>query len=169
MRYGCGLVVGLAILVAASACGPRLDLHQLGVTDTFSGFYDNGLKDGKNHLVPSITFRLQNNGSVPATHVELTVAFWKDGDDGELDGREVLGIGADPVAPGQTSNPILVRSTVGYTLDPPQPRAALFEHSGFKDFTAKILAKRDGNIVRIAEVKIDRRLIPRVSQAARVQ
>jgi hypothetical protein len=50
-----------------------------------------------------------------------------------------------------------VRAAHGYTLA--QPRAELFTHSNFRDVTARILAKRDGRIVRINEVKIDRRLI----------
>jgi hypothetical protein len=158
-------VLGLGIFVACAACGPRIDLNSLAVTDTLTGFYDNGVKDGKNHLVPRISFRLQNNGDVPATHVQLTVAFWKDGDDGELDSREVLGIGGEAIPPGASSpNPIVVRSEVGYTLE--GPRADLFSHTLFRDFSVRILAKRDGKIIRIGEVKVDRRLIPHVSEIA---
>ena len=147
----------LALGLSAS-CGPSIDLSALTVTDTFTGWYDNGIKDGKNHLVPSLSFRLQNNGSVPATHVQLTIAFWMDGADGEYDGREVVGIRDTPVPPGGSSEPILVRANHGYTLE--QARAELFAHSQFRDVTARVLAKRDGRIVRIGEIKIDRRLIP---------
>jgi hypothetical protein len=141
-----------------------VDLSRLRVTDTFSGFYDDGVKDGLNRLVPSVTFRLKNEGAAAATQVQLTVAFWKDGDDGEWGGREIVGIGSSPVAPGASTEPILVRADVGYTLE--QPRAELFTHSQFKDVTARILAKRDGKIVRIGEVKIDRRIIPHLSATA---
>ena len=165
MLRGVWHVLGFGIFLACAGCGPRIDLTKLAVTDTFTGYYDNGVKDGKNHLVPSISFRLQNDGTVPATQIQLTVAFWKDGDDGELDSREVLGVGSEPIPAGAKSpNPILVRSGVGYTLE--GPRADLFVHSAFTDFTVKILAKRDGKIVRIGEVKVDRRLIPRASEIA---
>jgi hypothetical protein len=150
------VLTGVA-LVASTSCGPRIDLSSLEVTETFTGWYDNGVKDGKNHLVPSLSFRLKNTGTVPATHVQLTISFWMDGDDGEYDGREVVGITGTPVPPGASTEPILVRAAHGYTLE--QPRAELFTHSGFRDVTARILAKRDGRIVRIGEVKIDRRLI----------
>src|SRR5690606_12116980 len=103
-------VVVVTLLWSAS-CGPRIDLNALEVVETFTGWYDNGVKDGLNHLVPSLSFRLKNNGSVPADHVNLTIAFWMDGDDGEYDGREVVGIGGTPVPPGGTSEPILVRAT----------------------------------------------------------
>ena len=59
---------------------------------------------------------------------------------------------------GATSDPILVRSGVGYTIA--QARAELFTNSMFKDFTAKVFAKRGGKIVKLGEFKIDRRIIP---------
>jgi hypothetical protein len=162
LRYSRPLLVVLAVIAGAS-CGPRIELSSLAVVDTSTGWYDNGVKDGKNHLVPSVSFRLKNNGDVPATHVQLTVSFWMAGDDGEYDGREVVGITGTPVPPGGSTDPILVRASYGYTLE--QPRAELFTHSGFRDVTARILAKRDGRIVRISEVKIDRRLLPQHSAA----
>ena len=157
------LVIGLALLASAS-CGQRVDLSTLAVTDTFTGWYDNGIKDGKNHLVPSLSFRLKNNGQTPVTYVQLTVSFWLKGDDGEYDGREVTGIGNTAMPPGGTSEPILVRAAYGYTLD--QPRAELFSHSQFRDVTARVIAKRDGRLTRIGEVAIDRRLIPHAAQSA---
>jgi hypothetical protein len=157
------LAVGLALAVSGS-CGARVDLSALAVTDTFTGWYDNGIKDGKNHLVPSVSFRLQNNGQTPATYVQLTVSFWLKGDDGEYDAREVTGISDIPIPPGGTSEPILARANYGYTLE--QPRADLFTHSQFRDATARVIAKRDGRLVRIAEVSIDRRLIPHAAQSA---
>jgi hypothetical protein len=56
--------LGLGVILSASiACGPIVDLSRLRVTDTFSGFYDDGVKDGLNRLVPSVTFRLKNEGA----------------------------------------------------------------------------------------------------------
>jgi hypothetical protein len=164
MRRRFSPAIGLCLTLALGACGPRIDLSTLEVTEAFTGWYDNGVKDGKNHLVPSVTFRVRNGGAVPANHVQLTVSFWMEGDDGEYDGREVVGIGPTPVAPGASSEPILVRASYGYTLE--QPRAELFAHSQFRDVTARVLAKRDGRIVRIGELKIDRRVLPRVPDAA---
>jgi hypothetical protein len=157
------LAAGLALALSTS-CGPRVDLSALAVTDTFTGWYDNGIKDGKNHLVPSVSFRLQNNGRSAASYVQLTVSFWLKGDDGEYDAREVTGISNTPIAPGGTSEPILVRATYGYTLE--QPRADLFTHSQFRDATARVIAKRDGRLVLIGEVAIDRRLSPHAAQSA---
>jgi hypothetical protein len=156
------LAIGLA-LAASVSCGQRVDLSTLTVTDAFTGWYDNGIKDGKNHLVPSLSFRLKNTGQTPVTYVQLTVSFWLKGADGEYDGREVTGVGETPIPPGGTSEPILVHAAYGYTLE--QPRAELFSHSQFRDVTARVVAKRDGRLVKIGEVAIDRRLIPHAAQS----
>ena len=155
------LVVCAVILPAlggAFACR-SIDLGQaLDVTDVLGGYYDDGVKAGNSHIVPSITFRLHNKSAEAISGVQLTVAFWPDGADGELDSRLVRGIGSDALAPGASTEAITVRSEVGFSVE--GPRAEMFTHHLFKDFTAKIFAKRAGTIVRIGEFKLDRRLFP---------
>jgi hypothetical protein len=160
-----GNAILLAVVLASAArCGPQLDLAKLEPTEILTGYYDDGVRDGLNRLLPSISFRLKNNDAVPASEVQLTVSFWRDGDDGEKDALEISGIGSDQVSPGNATPPILVRAKVGYTLE--QPRDELFTHSQFKDFTAKIFAKRGGKIVPIGQFRIDRRILPHVSTSA---
>ena len=54
-RYGV-LVLALSAL---TSCSTQLDLKQaLQVTDVITGWYDFGVVDGKNKLVPSVTFKL---------------------------------------------------------------------------------------------------------------
>ncbi len=152
-------LVGLLALAAfASACGPSVDLANLKVTDVFSGWYDYGVVNNLNKLVPSISFRLQNTGPVPADEVDLTVSFWTDGADGEWDAKEVAGIGDKAVAPGASTDPILIRADAGYTSE--AARADFFSNSVFKDVTAKVFAKRGGKIVPLGTFKLDRRVIP---------
>lgn len=166
MRTWLALSVLTTLLVSAVGCTPNIDLSKaLAVTDVFSGWYDFGVVDGKNKLVPSISFRLQNVGDVPVRRVQVMVSFWQDGADGDLESREVTGIGADDVAPGQSGEPVLVRSSVGYTIE--QPRNELFTHSMFKDFTVKLFAKRAGKIVPLGEYKVERRIIPQTSARSR--
>src|SRR5262245_54025287 len=96
-----------AALAVASCSGPNLS-QALAVTDVISGYYDNGIKAEWNHLVPSITFRLKNQSQEPIYGVQLTVAFWADGQDGESDSMQVTGIGGTPVQAGQSTEPITV-------------------------------------------------------------
>lgn len=157
-------LVAIVCLCAAGAvsCEPSVDLTKsLAVTDVFTGWYDAGIKDGMNYLKPSISFRLQNTGKIAFATVDLLVAFWRDGDDGEWKSALVTGIGRDALAPGAKTEPMTVRPTVGYTLM--DPRASLFTNREFKDVTVKLFAKRAGDIVKIGEFRVDRRILPHTS------
>ena len=154
----------LAAALAVASCSTVNLTQAIEVTDIISGWYDNGIKDGFNHMVPMITFRLKNKTEQPLNSVQLTVAFWQDGSDGEADSRQVVGIGGTAVPAGQSSESITVRSSVGYTLE--GPRADLFTHSLYKDWTVKMFARRSGRIYSIGEFKIDRRFIPQAVKAA---
>ena len=105
-------------MLAPAACGPDIDIAKsLTITDVISGYYDNGLKDGWNHLMPSLTFRIANSASSSLTGLELTVAYWQEGADGEMDSVLVQRIGNDTIPANGTSDPVTVRGTVGYTLE----------------------------------------------------
>jgi hypothetical protein len=154
----------LGAALAVASCSTVNLTEAIEVTDVISGYYDNGMKDGMNHLVPMITFSLKNTTDQPLNSVQLTVAFWAEGKDGELDSRQVVGIGGTAVQPGQSTDSITVRSSVGFTLA--QPRAELFTHPEFVDWTVKMFARRSGRIFAIGEFKVDRRLIPQAVKDA---
>jgi len=147
-------------LVTTVACGPSIDLAAaLDVTDVFTGWYDDGLnKAGWTHLVPSVTFKLHNKGSVAFNGVQLTVAFWRDGTDGEWDSVVTRGIGSDDLAAGASTEAITARAPIGFNLE--GARTDFFSNSGFQDVTVKFFAKRSAKIVKIGEVRLDRRIIP---------
>lgn len=161
MRRRALSVLSLCLALAlSSACGRSIDLTKLKLTNVITGYYDDGIQGGLNKLVPSVSFSLENTDTIGATEVQLVVSFWHEGDDGELSSKEVAGIGSKAIAPNATGDPILVRSDNGYTIE--TARDTLFTHSMFKDFKAIVLAKRDGKIVRLGELKIDRRILPRL-------
>ena len=148
------------VLAAATSVGCNtVDLKTaVEITDVSSGYFDAGITPaGLNKLVPSITFSIRNAADAPLSSVDMVVLFWQDGKDAELDELVVTAIGGSALEPGTNSEPLVLRATVGYTLD--QPRAELFSHSAFVDMTAKLFAKRGGRIVPIGEFKIDRRII----------
>lgn len=156
----CAMAVALC-LTASIACGPGVDLSKsLRVTDVLGGYYDAGVKDGKNYLLPSISFRLHNQIDRKIGPVQLTVAFWMDGADGEWDSLVLQGIRGQGLQPGATTESLLARGNVGYTLE--GSRADFFAHSGFRDITAKLFASQAGSIVRIGEFKLERTIIPQM-------
>jgi hypothetical protein len=154
------LVGGLVLALSMTGAGcTQVDLSKaLSVTDVFSGWHPAGVVEGLNKMVPSFTFKLSNAGDVPISRVQLLVSFWQEGADGEIDSKQVEGIGPDALAPATATAPILVRSDFGYTLA--QPREELFMNEAFRDFSAKVFARRDGRLVPLGEFKIERRIIP---------
>ena len=151
-------------LIAAAACGPEPDLKaSLRVVPELSGYYDPGVQpDGENRLLPSLTFRLKNEGPLPINHVDLVIAYWEFGADGEKDSLQIKGIGSAALDPGQTSEPMTVRSTIGYKG--PVPRVEFFTNSIFKGFTVKVFAKRKGKTTPLGEFPVDERILPTISK-----
>jgi hypothetical protein len=150
-------------LIAGSACGPQPDLKTVKLIPGISGYYDDGVvRDGRdkgqNRLLPTVTFQLKNEGNLPVDYVDLTVAFWRLHDDGELDSKLIQAIDRAPLAPGATSDSITVRSDVGYTS--PAARAEFFLLSTFVDFKVKVFARRAGTNVTLGELPVERRLLP---------
>ena len=156
------LVAVCVWLVGAAACEPSIDLStSLKLIPTLTGYYDNGRTEaGENHFLPSLPFQLQNTGNVPIANVDMSVAFWPDGRDGELDSKYIKVIGGTPLAPATTSESITVRSSVGYTS--PYAGEQIFAHRDFKDFVIKLFAKRRGKTTKLAEISVDRRVLPSV-------
>jgi hypothetical protein len=153
------LILLLLLSGAGAAACNTVDLSKaLQVTDVQTGWYDDGIKDGKNKLVPQITFRLKNVSSEAITSVQLNVAFWKEGADGMTDEVILQAISSTKLEPGASTEPIRARSPVGYTTE--GARADLFAHSLFKDMTARFFAKRGGSLFKMGEFKIERVLIP---------
>jgi hypothetical protein len=132
----------LPAAMALSACTARfIDLPKaLEVTDVATGYFDAGIIDGKNKLVPTISVRLKNRDSLPIASVQLIARFAVVGDTQELGSAPyVRGIGPEGLAPGQTGEPIVLKGDVGYTSE--APRAQMFSHSMFRDVRVKLFAK----------------------------
>jgi hypothetical protein len=158
------LVAALAVSIAAgAACGPSIDLAKaVAITDVITGWYDWGIQDGQNKLVPSISFRLQNTGASPLSSVQMTVSFWQEGKDGENDSKQIIAVDSS-LPPGASTNLLVVRSDFGATS--PAPRAEMLTNGSFVDYNIKLFAKRAGKIVPVGQFKVDRRLLPHVTQA----
>ncbi len=159
------LLVSAAVL--AAACGPTIDLRtSLAVTEVFSGYYDNGLKPetGEPHVLPTISFRLRNTGSAELTNIRMTIGFWW-ANGTEIDTVDILAIGATPLAPGATSDPILVRANRGWALTPPQTPPEMFVNRLYQDASAKLFARKGGKIVPIGEFPLERQIFPNTGPA----
>lgn len=164
MKRLLGLLV-VAVSLSAAACS-RVEVDKaLTVTDVFTGWHYIGVVDGDlNKMVPSFSFRLSNVSDETVSRVQLLVSFWPDGADGEIDSKQITGIGPEGLAAKASTDPILVRADNGYTMA--QPKEEMFLNSAFRDFTVKVFARSEGTLVPLGEFKVDRRIIPTSAPAA---
>ncbi len=154
----------LAFALAVSGCGGNdVDIaRDLQVTDVVSGWFDAGIvEDGKNKLVPSISLRLKNGSNSEISSVQMFAKFMRVGETEEWGTPPyVRAIGPDGLAPGQSTEPLVLRSNLGYTGL--QPRAQMLRNRELVDARVELYAKyRANNWVKLAEYQIERQLLTR--------
>lgn len=149
------MAAGVLLLVAGVAgCSEPVDLKTaVEVTDVTAGWFDAGVVNGQNKLVPSVTFRLRKKADVELSSVSLNLLFKRQGEDAPYD--EVFLQRAAP-----DGEPITVRAETGYTADPPQSRADMLQHSAFRDVSVQIFAKQSSaQWVELGTVTVPRRVL----------
>jgi hypothetical protein len=166
MRLSRTLTLVLAVLPLAFAiagCDRAIDVPKsLQVTDLTTGWYDAGIikspEGDKNKLVPTIAFRLKNVSDSAITTVQLNTVFRRLGEPEEWDSASVKGIGAEGLAPGASTPPIVIRSSKGYTG--PQPRMQMLQNRDFVDATVELFAKYHAQQwARLGDFRIQRQLL----------
>jgi hypothetical protein len=137
----------LPLALATASCSQTVDFKQtLQVTDVSGGWYDAGIVDGKNKLVPSLSFRIRKPAEVRLRSISLNVHFKriidpsKPGLEGEEEADEVFLQTVEFAEDAQTAV-LPVRSPTGVTGDPPQTRAEMLQNSHFRDMRARVFAK----------------------------
>jgi hypothetical protein len=160
-RYSRALA-SLLVLLSAVGCGARADLATAArLEDVTTGWYDAGVtEDGKNKLVPSVTFRIVNAGQAPLGGTQLNLIFKRVTDTEEWTTAFVRGIGSDGLAPGASTPPIVVRGQQGYTGT--QARLTMLQNTQFVDFKVEVFGKHtSATWVKLGEYRIERQLLTR--------
>jgi hypothetical protein len=153
--------VALALIALAASlpagCGPSVDLKQaVQVTDVSTGWFDAGIVEGRNKIVPSVTFKLKKGADVRLSSISLNVSFVFDKDQEPNDDVYVQSIPFE----GTDTAPITVRSKVGFTADPPQTRAEMLKNSEFRDMDARVFAKQSSSQwVELQRVRVARQIL----------
>ena len=97
--------------------------------------------------------------------MQVTVAFWQQGADGEWNSALLQAIGSEGLKPGATTEPIVARNPNAYNAE--GGRQDLFTNSIYKDVIAKVFASQRGNIYKLGEFKLDRVILPHVRAPAK--
>lgn len=154
------VIVSGALIIAGlltTSCAGPVDVKQaVQVTDVTSGWFDAGVVDGKNKLVPSVTFRLRNTSDRDLAAVSVNVVF-KFTDNGE-DHEEIF----KQRVPFENKETELmtVRAQNGYTGEPPQTRADMLQNSQFRDMDAVIFVRQaSAQWIELHRVRVERQLL----------
>jgi hypothetical protein len=158
MRDWAGLLV--VTLIACAACGPTVDLSKgLEVQEVTSGWFDAGIVNGQNKLVPSISFRLKNISDQRLAVLQVNVLFRRVTEKEEWGSGYLPVIGSEGLAPGAVTSPLTVRSQNGYTGSD-QTRDDMLHNSHFVDAEVELFAKYGSTQwKRIGEYPVTRRLL----------
>jgi hypothetical protein len=140
MRASARLLVLLALTMSV-ACGPTVDLTKgLQVTITNSGWYDLGIVNGQNKLVPMVTFTLQNSSDQRLVTLQINALFRRVTENTEWGSGFVTVVGSQGLAPGATTDPVTIKSQLGYTGSE-QSRQEMLQNTHFVDAKVELFGK----------------------------
>jgi hypothetical protein len=159
MRAPLFFLLATVAFVSAS-CGPTVDLTKgLQVAVVSSGWFDAGIVNNQNKLVPSVTFTLTNASDQKLPVLQVMASFRRVNENEEWGNAFLAATGPEALAPGATTKPLTARSQLGYTGSN-QSRQEMMQSSHFVDAKVQLFAKY-GSIqwVKVGEYPIERNLI----------
>jgi hypothetical protein len=149
-----------AALAGSSACGSQVDLSKaVELVDIQTGYYDMGIVNGQTKLVPQAILHVKNVSDRALPGFQISASYWLVGDDGMKDEMIVQHLVAKDLAPGATSETIVLRANFGFSAA--VSRAEVFTHSAYRDFTMKVFGKTSGRIAKLGEFTVDRKIVPK--------
>jgi hypothetical protein len=159
MRAPVRLLLILAI-VSFSACGPTVDLTKgLEVKIVNSGWYDLGIVNGQNKLVPTVVFTLRNTSDQKLVTLQINALFRRVSEETEWGSGFLTVAGSQGLPPGSTSDPITIKSQLGYTGSE-QSRQEMLQNSHFVDAKVDLFGKYAATQwVRLGSFPITRQLL----------
>jgi hypothetical protein len=133
------LLIGAA--VSAAACGPAVDLTKgLQVTIVNTGWYDAGIVNGQNKLVPAVSLTLKNVSDRRLGTLQVNAIFRRVSENDEWGAEFVSAAGSAGLSPGDTTQVLMIKSPRGYTGSD-QSRQEMLQNSHFVDAKVDVFAK----------------------------
>ena len=149
----------LLLTVLVAACSRDFDVEKvLKVTDVHTGWYDAGIYEGKNKLVPSVSLKLQNVSGDVVDNVQVNAIFRRVGETQAWGEHFVRAIDSTGLQAGQTGGMLVLRSNLGYTGT--ESRLQMLRNSQFVDAKVEIFGRHGSRTwQKIGEFPIDRQLL----------
>jgi hypothetical protein len=140
MRASVRLLILLALTMSV-ACGPTVDLTKgLQVAIVNSGWYDLGIVNGQNKLVPMVAFTLRNTSDQKLVTLQINALFRRVTENTEWGSGFLTVVGSQGLAPGATTDPITIKSQLGYTGSE-QSRQEMLQNTHFVDAKVELFGK----------------------------
>ena len=129
------------------------------LTQVSSGWFDAGADTlGRNKIVPSVSFRLENTTADTIRYLQLNAVFRRQGEEEEWGTAFVRAFGTDGLDAGQSTRVFRLESGRGYTGEQPWPE--MLAHRDFVDVTMDLFVKHRGDQwVRLDSVDVGRQLL----------
>ena len=149
----------LLLTVLVAACSRDFDVEKvLKGTDVHTGWYDAGIYEGKNKLVPSVSLKLQNVSGEVVDNVQVNAIFRRVGETQAWGEHFVRAIDSTGLQAGQTGGMLVLRSNLGYTGT--ESRLQMLRNSQFVDAKVEIFGRHGSRTwQKIGEFPIDRQLL----------
>ena len=130
-----------AAAVCSAACGPNVDLTKgLQVTIVNTGWYDAGIINGQNKLVPAVSFKIKNVSDQKLNSLQVNALFRRVTENDEWGSELVIAAGSSGLPAGQTTAVLTAKSPRGYTGSD-QSRQEMLQNSHFVDAKVDLFAK----------------------------
>jgi hypothetical protein len=152
------LLLCVALAAALIACESREVEKVLEVTEVNTGWYDAGIVNGENKIVPSVSFQLRNVSDESIANVQILTVFRRQDEEESWGDRMMRGVGSEGLAAGATGETLVARNTLGYTGS--EPRAQMLKNSSFVDAKVDLFARHGSRTwAKIGEFPIERKLL----------
>ena len=148
------------LALVCAGCGPDVDLTKaLQVEIVSTGWFDAGIVNGQNKLVPTVSFKLKNVSDQKLSALQVNARFSRGKEPEEWGNGFLPSVGPGGLAPGATTEALTIKSQLGYTGSD-QSRAEMLQNSQFVDAKVELAAKYGGTQwKRLGEFPIARQLI----------
>lgn len=158
MRATCCLFLALMLAVTSISCSPTVDLTKaLEIQDASTAWFDAGIVNGKNKLVPSVVLKLKNLSDQTLPSLQVNAVFRRIGEKDEWGAAFLTAAGSQGLAPGASTSELTFRCPLGYTGT--ESRQQMLKNSQFIDAKVELFVKyRSLQWVRLAELPIERLL-----------
>ena len=159
MRAAFSRLLALVLLVVTAACGKPVDLTTALTVDVVStGWFDAGIVNGNNKLVPTVAFRLTNRSDQVLPVLQVNALFRRTNEKDEWGSGFITAAGSSGLKAGTTTDTLTIRSQLGYTGT--EPRAAMLQNAQFVDANVELFVKYgSAQWVKVGAYPVARRML----------